>query len=256
MEEAPAAPGPDRAVPLGPARADARERLARAGVTVLHEDNHLLVISKPPGLLAQGGPGLPRDVPLLIDAYRREAEQKRGRAFVGLVHRLDRNVSGAMVVAKTSKAASRLSETFRTRGGAVRKVYLAWIAGRPGQAEGTLAHRLRREGKVTREASLQDPEGKEARLDFAVEGRGRQAARVRVELLTGITHQVRAQMAAWGHPLVGDAKYGGPKGTRPALHAVRLAFPHPVGGQVLDVAAAVPADLLRLDHALGIQPPL
>ena len=122
-----------------PARlARARARLAAAGVEVLHEDHLLLGVAKAAGVLSQRGPQGETSLVERIDEYRREAEGKPGRAFVGLVHRLDRNVSGAMVVAKSSKAASRLSAAFRARAASaslptsqVEKTYLAWVAGAP-----------------------------------------------------------------------------------------------------------------------------
>ena len=234
-----------------PRRRDAANRLARHGVEVLFEDNHVLCVSKPAGLLSQGGPRGEASLPDLVAAYRREAEGKAGRAFVGLVHRLDRNVSGALVLAKTTKAASRLAATFRGREGLV-KSYLAWVGGVPEPRAGALVDRLARAGGMTHV----DAGGREARLGYVVEGTGPDSARVRVDLETGVTHQIRAQFASAGHPLVGDAKYGGRKGARPALHARRLAFPHPVGGAVVDVVAPVPEDLVALDRALRIRPPL
>jgi 23S rRNA pseudouridine1911/1915/1917 synthase len=236
-------------------RAEAREDLARSGIDVLHEDNHVLVLSKPAGLLSQAGPRGAVALTELIEAYRRAAEGKSGRAFVGLVHRLDRNVSGVMVIAKTSKAASRLSRDFRDRAESLRKTYLAWVAGRPGAEEGAITSRLRRERRVTREVGDEDDAAREGRLTWIVEGRGPRASRLRIDLQTGVSHQIRAQLAAAGHPLVGDAKYGGPPGPRPALHALRLAFRHPVQETSLEVTAPVPADLLALDRALRITPP-
>jgi 23S rRNA pseudouridine1911/1915/1917 synthase len=187
------------------ARAAARARLARSGVLVLHEDNHLLMIAKPAGLLSQAGPRDARALPEVIEEYRRAAEGKEGRAFVGLVHRLDRNVSGAMAIAKTSKAASRLARDFRHRAAGLRKTYLAWVAGRPEADQGEIASRLRREGRVTQEAAPDEEGAREGRLAWVVEGRGPKAARLRIELETGVSHQIRAQLAAAGHPLVGDA---------------------------------------------------
>lgn len=233
----------------------ARQRLAGHGVLVLYEDNHLLGLMKPAGLLSQGGPEGEPHLVSLIEAYRREAQGKPGRAYVGLVHRLDRNVSGALVVAKTSKAASRLTHAFKTRDGRLTKTYLAWVQGVPSPSEAELVDRVRRERGVTMRVSAADTSAPEARLRYAVAGRSTTAARLDIELGTGRTHQIRAQLAWSGHPLWGDAKYGGPKGTRPALHAHRLSFPHPVGGETVVVQAPLPRDLLDLDVRLGIEPP-
>ena len=236
------------------ARTQARRRLAADGVHVLFEDNHLLVVSKPAGLASQGGDGIDVHLVTLIDAYRQEAEGKPGRAFVGLVHRLDRNVSGVLVLAKTSKAASRLTERFRSRDADLKKIYVAWVDGRVEADEAELVDRLIRDGKVTRRAGSGD-DAREARLAFRVEGRGPRTSRLRIELGTGITHQIRAQLALYGHPLVGDAKYGGSQGLRPALHASRLVFPHPVGGPDVDVSAPLPRQLRRLDRKKQVEPP-
>ncbi len=228
--------------------------LEAKGVTVLFEDGHLLAVSKPAGLLSQGGPPGVVSLPDLVDAYRRESEAKPGRAYVGLVHRLDRNVSGVLVVAKTSKAAARLAKAFRERED-VEKTYLAWVTGRPDPSEGQLLHRLVRSGGVTRVAQPDDPGAKPARLAYATVGVGPTASRLRLDLATGRSHQIRAQLAVAGHPIVGDTKYGGPRGARPALHAWRLAFAHPVGGARVRFEAPVPDDLRALDRALRVRPP-
>jgi 23S rRNA pseudouridine1911/1915/1917 synthase len=216
-------------------------------VRILFEDNHLLVVSKPAGLLSQGGPRGETSLVDLIQEYRRQAEGKPGRAFVGLVHRLDRNVSGCLVVAKTSKAASRLSAAFRRRSGVV-KTYLAWVAGVPSPRRGTLEHELVRAAGVTRPTHADDEAGRAARLHYEVVAAGSRTARLEIVLETGRTHQIRAQLAAAGHPLLGDRKYGGPRGPRPALHAWRLAIAHPVGGAPLSFEAPIPEDLRRLDE--------
>ena len=237
------------------AQARARRHLAAAGVHVLLEDNHLLVVSKPAGLASQGGDGIDVHLVTHIDAYRREAEGKPGRAFVGLVHRLDRNVSGVLVLAKTSKAASRLTERFRSRDEGLQKIYTAWVDGRVKADEDVLVDRLIRDAKVTRRAGSGDDGAREATLAWRVEGRGPRTSRLRIELGTGITHQIRAQLSLYGHPLVGDAKYGGSQGKRPALHAARLVFPHPVGGARVEVWAPLPRQLKRLDRKKQIEPP-
>lgn len=257
------------------ALAAARRRLAGAGVVVVAEDHLLLGVAKAAGVLSQPGPeGVVSLVELLGD-YRRDVEGKPGRAFVGIVHRLDRNVSGALVVAKSSKAASRLSAAFRARD-QVEKTYLAWVTRGPdadaGELRGTLvrddARRVSRmvaapsDDAEAGDDAPPDGEGREARLDFTVEARGGGAARLRIALRTGATHQIRAQCAAAGFPLLGDGKYGGPAGLasaridRPALHARRLVVPHPVGGAPVEIEAAVPDDLRRLDRALGMRPPV
>jgi len=245
--------------------AAARRRLAAAGVVVLYEDHLLLGISKGAGVLSQPGPAGEASLVEWIDAYRREAEGKTGRAFVGLVHRLDRNVSGAMVIAKSSKAASRLSAAFRDHD-RVEKTYLAWVVRGPSSDRGTLRSTLVRD-EATRKTRAVEPAdaagdedelaGREAVLDFEVEARGHGAARLRIALKTGATHQIRAQCAAAGFPLLGDAKYGGPPAPasvrcdRPALHALRLVVPHPVGGAPVTIEAPLPEDLARLDRALA-----
>lgn len=240
-----AAPDPGRI-------AAARATLARQGVAVLFEDNHLLVVDKPAGLLSQGGPAAETSLVEALGAYRRAAEGKPGAAFVGLVHRLDRNVSGALVVAKTSKAAARLSALFRERSPALVKEYLAWVAGAVSEPAGEALDRLTREAGVTRVAEEDDDEAREARLTWVREAAGNGVARLRVRLHSGATHQIRAQLAARGWPLLGDVKYGGPPGPRPALHALRLGFPHPVGGAPVEVVAPVPADLAALDRRYAL----
>jgi 23S rRNA pseudouridine1911/1915/1917 synthase len=237
----------------------ARRRLANVGVEVLLEDNHLLVVVKPAGLLSQGdGSSLPHLADVL-SAYRSEVEDKPGPSYVGLVHRLDRNVSGVVLTAKTSKAAGRLARLFRERDPALEKHYLAWVAGVPDATRGELRSRLLRMGRTTRVADDDDgAEGpvREAHLHWLRRARGPEAARLEVRLETGVTHQIRAQLAGAGHALHGDSKYGGPPWKRIALHAWRLAFPHPVGGARLEVTAPVPRDLLSLDTHLALQPPV
>jgi 23S rRNA pseudouridine1911/1915/1917 synthase len=239
-----------------PERISALRRLKHTGVIILHEDNHLLCIAKPAGLLSQGGP--PGEVPLpdLLALYRSKAENKAGKAYIGLVHRLDRNVSGAMVVAKTSKAAARLSACFRDRDEKLRKTYLAWVERWPRTDHAQLVHRLRRDSGVTRPAAEGDTDAREARLTFDVVARGSHSARLQITLETGLPHQIRAQLAHVGHPLLGDLKYGGPPAKRVALHALELSFPHPVGGEIVTVRAAPPLDLLKIDERRQMKPPV
>jgi 23S rRNA pseudouridine1911/1915/1917 synthase len=240
-----------------PRRVDAaRRRLAEKGVEVLLEDNHLLVVAKPAGLLAQGDARRAASLVDLLAAYRREAEGKPGAAFVGLVHRLDRDVSGVVLTARTSKAAARLAALFRDRDARLEKRYLAWVEGVPDQASGEAQAHLVRRDRVARVAQADDENAREAHLTWRLDGAGARTARLEVRLHTGRTHQIRAQLADAGHPLLGDPTYGGRAGKRIALHAWRLAFPHPIGGARVEVEAAVPSDLCALDRRLGIAPPL
>ena len=244
----------------------ARARLRTAGIEVLYEDHLVLGISKAAGVLSQRGPEGEDSLVEAIDAYRREAEGKPGRAFVGLVHRLDRNVSGAMVVGKSSKAASRLSEAFRGREG-VEKRYLAWVDGVPERDRAALRSVLVRD-LVRRTTSARDAaedgsdDDEAAVLEYEVRGRAAGAARLDVLLGTGQTHQIRVQLARAGVPILGDRKYGGPatperaRCERIALHARRLVVPHPVGGAPLEIEAPVPEELRRLDRVLGTVPPV
>jgi 23S rRNA pseudouridine1911/1915/1917 synthase len=241
--------------------AAARERLAARGVDVLFEDHLLLGVAKAAGVLSQPGPRGEESLVEILGDYRRESEGKPGRGFVGLVHRLDRNVSGAMVVGKSSKAASRLSAVFRARD-EVEKTYLAWVGGVPASPSKRLSSVLVRDvvRRVThaRDADAATDDERVATLDYEVEAQGRLGARLRIRLHTGGTHQIRAQLAREGLPLLGDAKYGGASTppsaclSRPALHARRLVVPHPSGSGPVVLEAPVPADLRSLDRALGL----
>ena len=209
---------------------------------VLFEDQHLLVISKPPGLLSQGEH---TGSPNLVDWARTHV----GRNYIGLVHRLDRNTSGAMVLAKRSKAADRLSRALQE--GTLTRVYLAWV-------EGTLTddvqwkHRLFKDQAHNHSVVVGPEDSRYSRAKEAVlrghpnrKGVWRTSPVTLVEftLETGRSHQIRAQAAFEGHPLLGDAKYGSKlEFPRPALHSHVIAFPHPMSGDPLQFTAPLPSD--------------
>jgi len=208
---------------------------------VFYEDNHLLVLYKPAGLVMQ------RDTkarPSLVDlakAWLKVRHAKPGRVFVGMVHRLDAPVAGVLVLARTSKAAARLSEQFRA--GSVEKTYLAVVQGRPARSEDRLVHRLVRRGRYSRPAEGNGEEGQMAVLSYRLLETRDDRGLLEVDLETGRRHQIRAQLAAVGCPVWGDIHYGAdralPHGCI-ALLASKLSFVHPTRQTVLAFVSPVP----------------
>ncbi len=214
---------------------------ALVGIDRIFEDNHLLALHKPAGLLTQAARAGDDTLLERARSYLREAYDKPGNVYVGLVHRLDRNVGGVVLLARTSKAASRLAEAFRTR--RVDKRYLAVVEG-DARERGYLVHTLAPRG--SERGVVVDPGGKRAELRYELLAAARGRSVLEVELLTGRKHQIRAQLAAAGLPIVGDPLYGrwDDQLRRPALHAWGLALDHPIGGRGrLELVAAIPPDL-------------
>ena len=199
---------------------------------VLYEDNHLIAVNKPAGLLVQSDHSGAFCLLETVRQYLREQYLKPGDAFVGLLHRLDRPVSGVVLLAKTSKGASRLSDQIRRR--TVRKTYQALVEGVPEPREATLVHYLGeapQPGAPVRLSDLPDSALKAAELGYRVLQAGPKFSLVEIDLRTGRKHQIRAQMARIGHPLAGDLRYGA---TLPfssdgiGLTACSLEFSHPI----------------------------
>jgi 23S rRNA pseudouridine1911/1915/1917 synthase len=213
---------------------------------VLYEDNHCLAVEKPAGLLTQGDA---TGDPNLVDWAKADLKRryaKPGNVYVGLVHRLDRPVSGVVLLAKTSKAAARLSAQFRE--GTVEKTYLAVVEGRAPADEGEWTDRLAKDARRNVVATVAAG-GTEARLAFRVLRRSARTTTLELRPITGRSHQLRVQLASRGLPIVGDRKYGATTplrardgGLRIALHARELAFTHPTTGARRAVEAPVPAD--------------
>lgn len=208
---------------------------------VLYLDNHLLVVAKPPGMLAQADRTGDLDVATWGKAYLKARFEKPGNVFLGLVHRLDRPASGVMVLARTSKAARRLSEQFRRR--LPEKRYLA-IAEDVLDGWGHWVDYLVKEHREVRVVEEDHPDGKRAELRWQVVAQGDGVTLVEVRLMTGRSHQIRVQFAHRGAPLLGDMRYGAQHeldGQHLALHAYRLRVEHPTERTMLDFRAPSPS---------------
>ena len=197
---------------------------------ILYEDNHLLIVNKRCGDLVQPDPSGESALEDQIKAFVKRRDAKPGDVFLGVVHRIDRPVSGAVLFAKTSKALTRLNEMIRE--GRIRKVYWALTERTPDPESGELRHYILRDARTNRSRACDGPKpgAKEARLRYETLGAGTNYTLVEVELLTGRHHQIRAQFAAAGHPLLGDGKYGSERENRKygrhgqALYSYRLEF--------------------------------
>jgi len=210
---------------------------------ILYEDNHLLAVYKPAGLLVQGDE---TGDPTLLEAAKawlKNKYAKPGNVFLGLVHRLDRPVAGVLLFAKTSKAASRLAAQFRE--GRVEKIYRAVVEGRPEPAEDTLGGFLVKDRELNRSrlAQAETPGAKEVVLDYRVLGSAKGVSLVEIVPKTGRSHQIRVQLAGAGCPVVGDVKYGATnafENGRIALYARVLRVTHPTRDEQVEVGADPP----------------
>lgn len=212
---------------------------------ILYEDNHLLIVDKHGGDLVQPDPSGESALEDQIKTFIKARDAKPGEVFLGIVHRIDRPVSGAVLFAKTSKALVRLNEMIRE--GRIRKTYWALTERTPEPEEGELTHYIVRDGRTNRSRVYDTPrpEAKEARLRYCTLGVSTHYTLVEVELLTGRHHQIRVQLSKIGCPIRGDLKYGA-KRSLPnggiALHSRSIAFEHPVRHEPVAVTAPVPAN--------------
>ncbi len=256
-----------RVPPAEPVRTDApkkRERtplsddeIAFAQELVIHKDAAAIVINKPPGLATQGGTKTTEHVDGLLDALQYESE---GRPK--LVHRLDKDTSGALLIARNARAAGFFAKSFSSR--TARKVYWALVVGVPEIHDGMIDLPIAKQpGTGGEKMHVDEQEGSPARTRYRViERAGNAAAWVQLEPYTGRTHQLRVHMAAIGHPIVGDGKYGGQDAfltggisRKMHLHARRLRVDHPDGSK-LDVTAEPPKHFAESIATLGFDPAL
>ncbi|MFH1679507.1 MAG: RluA family pseudouridine synthase [Candidatus Eisenbacteria bacterium] len=211
-------------------------------VEVLREDNHLLALNKPPGLLTQPS-GTARDsLEARAKAYVRGSKGKTGNVFLHAVHRLDRVASGIVLFARTSKALARVSEEVRAR--RVRKVYLAIVERKPARREGTLRHFIRHRSHRAETARPGEEGARESALSYRVLGEiVGTGFLLEIELHTGRYHQIRAQLSEAGMPIVGDRRYGSRApfpGGAIALHHAAMELRHPVTGETMRIEAPHP----------------
>jgi 23S rRNA pseudouridine955/2504/2580 synthase len=250
-------PAPEKARPKRERPPLSEDQIAFAQEVVIHRDAQAIVINKPPGLATQGGTKTHEHVDGLLDALQFEAE---GRPK--LVHRLDKDTSGALLLARTSRAATFFGKSFASR--TARKVYWALVTGVPSIEDGYIDLPLAKQpGTGGEKMHVDEKEGLPARTRYRlVERAGNSTAWLELQPLTGRTHQLRAHMAAIGHPIVGDGKYGGQDAfltggisRKMHLHARRIRIDHPDGGR-LDVIAEPPAHFAESLATLGFDPEL
>ena len=218
-------------------------------LTVLYEDNHLLVVDKPAGLPTMGVADGRETLLERAKEYVKLKYAKPGNVYLGVVSRLDAPVTGVVILARTSKAASRLSRQFRER--TVEKSYAAVVSGVPRPAAGRLVDFLRHDERHRRVriVSADDSEAARAELEYTTRRSLALGTQLDVRLLTGRKHQIRVQLSGLGHPVIGDRKYGSrePFSAGIALHARQLVFRHPVRDQELTIQAPLPRSWRELE---------
>ena len=197
-----------------------------SNLNILYEDNHIIVVVKPVNILVQRDDTNDNDLITIIKDYLKVKYNKPGNVYLGLVHRLDRPVGGVMVFAKTSKAASRLSNEVRERN--IKKTYLAVVHGKTKEKE-RLVDYISKDNK-TNNSFIDKENGKESVLDYSLlyYDKEEDLSLVKVNLETGRHHQIRLQMSNINHPLYGDQRYGKMDKKQIALYAYKLEFIHPV----------------------------
>jgi len=222
-------------------------RSQKNNLQVLYEDNHIIIINKRVGDIVQGDKT--GDVPLseIVKQYIAEKYQKKGNAFLGVVHRLDRPTSGIVIFARTSKALERLNKMLRDK--VIQKTYWAIVKNKPAENSATLIHFLKKNPKNNKTTVfIKENEGsKKAILHYKLIKKLDNYYLLEIDLETGRHHQIRAQLAAIKCPIKGDLKYGFNRSNKDggiSLHAREISFSHPVGNKSIHLIAALPDDPL------------
>lgn len=212
-------------------------------IKVIYEDNHLLVVEKPVNILSQGDDTNDKDMVNLLKQYVKEKYNKPGNVYIGLIHRLDRPVGGAMVFAKTSKAASRLSEQVRNK--TFKKTYRAIIHGNMNKLDDTLKDYLYKNKKTNMVSVVNKnhKEAKDAELSYKTLDRKNGFSLVEIDLKTGRSHQIRVQFASRKHPLFGDQRYGqdvNKVGQQISLWSYKIEIEHPTTKEKMEFICEPP----------------
>ena len=212
-------------------------------LSVLYEDNHLIAINKPAGTLVQGDATGDEPLSERVKAYIKDKYHKPGAVFLGVVHRLDRPVSGVVIFARTSKALARMNALFQKR--ETEKTYWALVASPPTADAGNLVHWLIKDEAKNKTTAFktEHPQGLRSELNYKVIKRLNNLFMIEVKPITGRPHQIRVQLASMYCPIVGDVKYGFPQANSDGnicLHARVLSFRHPVSQQPITITAPLP----------------
>ncbi len=223
---------------------------------IIYEDNHLIVVNKLCGDLVQPDPSGTSALEDQLKAYIKMRDNKPGDVFLGVVHRIDRPVSGVVLFAKTSKALVRMNEQIRNK--AVSKKYWALVEQCPREESAELIHHISRDTKQNKSRATQKStaNSKEARLRYKVLGASKNYTLVEVELITGRHHQIRAQLSAIGSPIKGDLKYGARRSNPDggiSLHSRTMSFTHPVTKELCSITAPTPAEDSLWSYFEGVQ---
>jgi 23S rRNA pseudouridine1911/1915/1917 synthase len=233
---------PGEVVVVGSLAAEEEPEAPPAAFAVAYEDEHLLVVDKPPGVVVHPGAGHRSGT--LVQALAGRVAGGSDPERPGVVHRLDRDTSGLLVLARSEPVHAELVAALKRR--EIVREYLALVDGRPAARRGTIDAPLGRDRRLRTRISTETDEPREAVTHFEVERHVGSATLLRVRLETGRTHQIRAHLKAIGHPVLGDPEYGRARALglpRQFLHAARLAFTHPATGEAVDLRSPLPDDL-------------
>lgn len=215
--------------------------------TVVFEDNHLIAVNKKNGILVQGDDTGDKPLSELVKEYLKKKYNKPGNVFAGVIHRIDRPVSGLVLLAKTSKALERMNKQFADK--KIQKTYLLITGTKPNPSSNKLIHWLTKDAKrnIAKAHPKEVKESKYCELSYSLIKSSDRYFLVEVKPITGRSHQIRCQMASIGCVIKGDLKYGAPRSNADAgicLHSYKLSFEHPVTGEKMNLKASPPTDAL------------